>query len=236
MRPTAVLRRTLLVSLAAITVASWSGCLGCGGTEPIEGSGAAPADLAPQAPPEPAAAVSLRAAFPEHAAKVLEANDAFAVAEQGFEPAARALPAARRGLSVRLPRSGSAPIRFALPSGFTAEVRERDMAGEGVIAGRAIAYPRAGGTSYWAATDEGYEEWLMLDRGVATADRDAAAWDVAGATLRQAGDAVELADEGGVARVIVRAPAAYGASGQPVGVRLVVSGATIDACRPARPR
>jgi MYXO-CTERM domain-containing protein len=222
-----ILRRTLVLSLAVSLVATWSGCLGCGGSEPIEGSGAAPGELAPQVASEPVKAGDLRARFPDHAAHVLEASGSFAAADDGFLPAASAIPAARRGLTVRLPKTGSTAIRFELPSGFTTEVRERGLGGEGVIAGRAVAYARDGGTSYWAATDEGYEEWLMLDPGVATADRDAVTWEVAGGTLRQAGDAVEIADDGSVARVVVRAPAAYDAAGRPVGVRLAVNGATI---------
>ena len=62
------------------------------------------------------------------------------------------------------------------------------MAGEGALAGRAVAYRRAGGTSFWAAVPNGVEEWLHLDAGVARTGEVAAAWEVEGAKLRQEGE------------------------------------------------
>ena len=86
----------------------------------------------------------------------------------------------------------------------------------GVLAAQAVAYARDGGTSFWSATLEGYEEWLLLDAASVKSGAPVAAWEVEGAVLRQEGEAVAVADERGVTRLHVTAPAAYKAGGQPV--------------------
>ncbi|AUX44200.1 uncharacterized protein SOCE26_056640 [Sorangium cellulosum] len=188
--------------------------------------------------PEQPAGDDLRQQFPDQAAQVLEASEAFVAAEGGFALASTRDPGReldieaafqrRGGLHAALPARGEDEIRFHLPGGFEARVRELGAEGEGELAGRAVAYPRKGGTSFWSAIDEGYEEWLLLDAGVARADAPAAAWEVEGATLRQQGDAVEVVDEAGAARLRVTAPAAYARGGRPIAARLAVRGATIE--------
>ncbi|WP_437787254.1 kelch repeat-containing protein [Sorangium sp. So ce1097] len=169
---------------------------------------------------------------------MLETSEAFVALEGGFALASSgdlsrdidiAAPLQRRGgLRAALPARGEGEIRFQLPGGFEARVRELDAEGEGVIVERAVAYPRKGGTSFWAAIDDGYEEWLLLDAGVAIADAPAAAWEVEGATLRQQGDAVEVVDETGTARLRVTAPAAFARGGRPIAAWLTVRGATLE--------
>src|SRR5437667_231798 len=78
------------------------------------------------------------------------------------------------------------------------------------------------------APADGYEEWLHLDEGLPGGERAVAAWSIKGATPRQAGEAVEIDDAGGAARLRVTAPSAYGASGRPIAARLVVRDATIE--------
>ncbi|WP_438021353.1 kelch repeat-containing protein [Sorangium sp. So ce315] len=188
--------------------------------------------------PEPPAGDDLRLRFPDQAPLVLETSEAFVAREGGFALASSgdlsrdidiAAPLQRRGgLRAALPARGEGEIRFQLPGGFEARVRELDAEGEGVIVERAVAYPRKGGTSFWAAIDDGYEEWLLLDAGVASADAPAAAWEVEGATLRQRGDAVEVVDETGTARLRVTAPAAFARGGRPIAAWLTVRGATLE--------
>ncbi|WP_437281094.1 kelch repeat-containing protein [Sorangium sp. So ce375] len=187
---------------------------------------------------EPPAGVNLRQQFPDQAAQVLEASEAFVAVNGGFSLAAIRDPGReldieaalqrRGGLHAALPARGEGEIRFHLPGGFEARVRELDAEGEGELAERAVAYPRKDGTSFWSAIDAGYEEWLLLDAGVARADAPAAVWQVEGATLRQQGDAVEVVDEAGAARLRVTAPAAYARGGRPIAARLAVRGATIE--------
>ncbi|WP_437724601.1 kelch repeat-containing protein [Sorangium sp. So ce861] len=191
------------------------------------------------AEPEDTAAAALRLRFPEHADAVLSAREAFAPAADGFrlaaggfrlaatEPGGTWLRAARP--EVELPRDGSGAIRFRRAEGGEIRVRELGAAGEGAMAERAVSYRRAGGTSFWSATERGVEEWLLLDEGVARAGEVAAAWEVEGAVLRERGAAVELLDEQSGAPVLrVTAPRAYAATGRPVTVALRVRGARIE--------
>ncbi|WP_437619049.1 Kelch repeat-containing protein [Sorangium sp. So ce1151] len=183
----------------------------------------------------PASGDELRFRFPEQAAQVLEGSDAFVAVEGGFTIASTgdpgrafaALLERRGGLHASLPERGDGEVRFHLPGGFEVGVREIGAEGEGAVVERAVAYRRQDGTSFWSAVDAGYEEWLLLDAGVANGGAPAAEWEVRGAALRQDGDAVEVADADGAARLRVTAPAAYASGGRPVPVRLEVRGARI---------
>jgi N-acetylneuraminic acid mutarotase len=174
----------------------------------------------------------LRLRFPEQAKQVLDGSETFVPIAEGFAidlPATAEIPAGHRGLTVHLPKNGSEPVRFALPGDFSVQVRESGMLGQGAVSGRAVAYPREGGTSYWSATDKGFEEWLLIDAGIATRDKVIATWEVEGATLRPAGDkTVELVDGDGMPRIVVKAPVAYGARGRSIEASLQVHGKQIE--------
>jgi N-acetylneuraminic acid mutarotase len=161
--------------------------------------------------PGPPLEGALRRRFPAQAARVLEASTPLR---------ADGAPVEVAGLRARLPQRGDAALHFSLDGGFEARVREVGAFGEAAPAGRAVAYARAGGTSYWAADADGYEEWLLLGRGAIRAGVPAALWEVDGARLRQQGEAVALCDARGAARILVTAPEAYAAGGRPVGTRL----------------
>ncbi|WP_437680281.1 kelch repeat-containing protein [Sorangium sp. So ce131] len=182
---------------------------------------------------------ALRRQFPEQAAAILEAERAFAWAGDGFE-AARPLGAeagedgedgedGAGALSPRFPREGAGAVRFTLADGAEVAVQELDAAGEGEIADNAVAYTRRGGTSFWTAlSDDGYEEWLLLEASAVVRDAPVAVWQVQGAALRQQGEAVELADARGAAQLRVTAPEAYAAGGRPVGTWLVARGERLE--------
>src|SRR5215217_6739525 len=104
-------------------------------------------------------AEGLRLRFPGQAARVLAAPHGFDASPEGFAGA----PRGRLGAS--LPRRGEAAIRFDVGPDFTVGVREVGAAGQATLEERAVAYPRAGGTSFWAAEEEGYEEWLLIEAG-----------------------------------------------------------------------
>jgi hypothetical protein len=182
-----------------------------------------------EAPSQEASA--LRRQFPDQAAEVLETDEAFVVTGAGFaRSASEATEVAGRWSRVEaeLPRLAKLPIVFRAPGGFEARVRELGVEGEGTLAEHAVAYRRAGGTSFWTAVPGGVEEWLHLEAGVVRPGEAVAAWEVEGATLRQQGDAVLVVDEAGVARLRVTAPRAYGAGGRAVEARLAAQGATIE--------
>ncbi|WP_437967715.1 kelch repeat-containing protein [Sorangium sp. So ce260] len=182
--------------------------------------------------PEDTSAAALRLRFPEHADAVLSAREAFAVSAGGFrlaasEPGGAWVRSARP--EVELPREGSGVIRFRLAGGGEIGVRELGAAGEGAMAEGAVSYRRAGGTSFWTATEGGVEEWLLLEAGVARGGEVVAAWEVEGAQLRARGAAVELVDEARGAPVLrVTAPRAHAASGRAVAPALRVRGARIE--------
>ncbi|EYF02893.1 Kelch repeat-containing protein [Chondromyces apiculatus] len=175
----------------------------------------------------PLDARSLGQYFPDQAEAVLHGHPAFGPGVEGFQlPGSEEDPGApARGLEARLPARGDGSLHLALPDGFAAQVREVGALGDGTLVEDAVAYGRPGGTSFWVATDDGgYEEWLLLDAATVRRDRPVAAWDVEGATLRQRGEGVQLADAAGTARMLVTAPAAYALGGRPVKSRLEASG------------
>lgn len=179
------------------------------------------------APGEPTAMEALRADLPAHARHVLDGPRALVRADEGFTDRPGDLPHPG-GLRARLPGDPSAGVRFEADGAFAITVREAGLSGRGEPANAAVAYPRAGGTSYWAATEEGYEEWLYLRAGVATGRAPVAVWAIEGASLREEGGGVSIADETGFARLRVTAPSAWAVSGEPVGARLAVRGNAIE--------
>ena len=202
----------LIVSLSAVFAFSSAACAG--------ESGSFPADL-------------LRSEFPDQAARIL-ADDHEGAFERssgdgylslralhGSEPSEPS-DRARRSLSAALPSRGDQPVRFELPGGLEILVREDGSLEGAELAEGAVAYPRRGGTSYWTATDAGFEEWLLLDAGHAFNDRAAAAWDLEGGSAQQTGEVIEIV-AGGEARIRVTAPAAFAEGGRPVPVRLVAT-------------
>ncbi|XXX78731.1 kelch repeat-containing protein [Sorangium sp. So ce134] len=176
---------------------------------------------APDAPPDEA----LRSAFPDQATAVLSVGPGFLRTGGGLE---RAAAARRGGVAVRLPGEGSEAIVFALDGGATLRVRELGASGEAVLADRAVAYRRAGGSSFWTATPGGVEEWLLLDAAAVRRDAPVAAWEVEGGALAARDGAIEIADAAGAVRLRVTAPAAYAAGGRGVDARLAARGARIE--------
>ncbi|WP_437320559.1 kelch repeat-containing protein [Sorangium sp. So ce385] len=181
---------------------------------------------------DPMDARFLRRQFPEQAEAILRGPFAFALADDGFEaPRALDVPAGRAGEGgprSRFPRGGDGVVRFPLPDGSEALVRELGAAGAGELAEGAVTYSRAGGASFWTALEDGYEEWLLLEPRAVRRDAPVASWQVDGAALRQDGEAVALADARGATQIRVTAPEAYAAGGRPVGARLIARGERIE--------
>jgi MYXO-CTERM domain-containing protein len=180
------------------------------------------ADL-PSTPPP--AETHLAASFPTHASRVLHADAPFTATPAGFTLTTPRLSPYR--LTPTLPRRAEGPIELQLGT-FGIRVRELGAAGEGSLAGSAVAYPRAGGTSFWSATTEGVEEWLHLEAGATQTTQLAAAWEIEGGSLRQAGSAIMVLDEAGAPRIRVTAPEAVAASGRALTPWLTVEGARIE--------
>lgn len=173
-------------------------------------------------------ASALRQRFPQQAALVLEKGEPLVPTGEGFARKTPSAPGAFRGLEITLPREGRDALRFRTRSGVELRVRELGAAGEGALTGQAIAYPRAGGTSFWMATSGGVEEWLHLDASAVHAGEPVATWELENASARQHGASVDVVDASGVVRFSVTAPAAYAADGRTVEARLVARGARID--------
>ncbi|AUX22245.1 uncharacterized protein SOCEGT47_027460 [Sorangium cellulosum] len=181
---------------------------------------------------DPLDARALRRQFPEQADAILQGPFAFTLQGASFESSrtvdAPAALSGEPGLHPRFPRDGDGAVRFPLPDGSEVRVRELGASGAGEIAENAVAYARRGGTSFWTALEDGYEEWLLLEPGAVRRDAPVAAWQVDGAALRQRGEAVELADARGALQMRVTAPEAYAAGGRPVATRLVAQGERIE--------
>lgn len=203
-------RQVFHLVLGCLLASGLGGCLGCGG-EPVTLES------------------TLRQRFPERAALVLEHGDAFVATEEGFALEGSSARGAWQGVEVTLPREGREAIGFRGFGGVEVRVREIGAEGEGTPAEHAIAYQRAGGTSFWTAMSGGVvEEWLHLDASAVRAGEAVAVWEVEGATVRQRGEGVEVVDASGVVRLSVTAPVAYAVGGREIGTRLVGSGATIE--------
>jgi hypothetical protein len=156
MRLRPFLVRALLLMFVLLFASAPSGCVGCGGDT------------------ESDQARSLRSAFPEHAALVLDNVVARRAVNEGFTlaPSDQARAATIRGLDLRLPTTANDAIRFELENGLVVTVHENGASEqEGMIAGNAVAFAREGGTSYWTANEKGYEEWLHLGAGFARGGR-----------------------------------------------------------------
>ncbi|WP_437310592.1 Kelch repeat-containing protein [Sorangium sp. So ce388] len=181
---------------------------------------------------DPLDARSLRRQFPEQADAILQGPSAFTLAGDAFESlrtvGALVGRSGETGPRSRFPRRGDGAVRFPLPDGSEVEVRELGAQGEAAVAENAMAYARRGGTSFWTALDDGYEEWLLLEASAVRRDAPVATWQVDGAVLRQQSEAVELSDARGALQMRVTAPEAYTAGGRPVGARLVAQGARIE--------
>jgi hypothetical protein len=202
------LQRLTLVAFLVLSGAAPAGCVGCGGDPALP------------------AADGLRRDFPEQAALVLEAGREIVETPDGFGlPAGERTPA---GFAATLPKGAADPVRFTLADGLEVQVLERGVVGGGVLEGRAVSYLREGGASFWMTAEGGYEEWLRLDPGATSPERPAAVWEVSGASLRQAGEAIEIRDEDGRVRIRVTAPSAFGDGGEPIEARLVADGAAIE--------
>ena len=113
------------------------------------------------------------------------------------------------------------------PSGLEVRVRQQ-VEGEGKLVGKAVAYERAGGTSFWTVGTQGVEEWIELEPGSTRADAPALSWEVEGGRLRQTENLIEVLDEEGIAHFRVSAPVAYGEGEREVPVRLEVNETRID--------
>jgi MYXO-CTERM domain-containing protein len=164
----------------------------------------------------------LQVHYPEQAGRVLRVGDGFVATAAGFAAAGEGRP-----VPVELPRDGAGAVRFHLPGGVIA-VREVGLTGEGTVTESAVAYRRAGGTSYWTAVSRGVEEWLHLGAGAVRRGQAVAAWDVEGARVEQEGDAVVLRQGEGQPALAVSAPAAFAAGGRPVGARLEARGSRLE--------
>jgi len=171
---------------------------------------------------------TLASSYPLQAAHIVEAKAAFERRDEGFARAPSERAAALHGaLDLALPRRGEERIQLSA-GGLEVSVREIDAEGEGSLAGSAVAYPRAGGTSLWTATPDGAEEWLLLDADVAHTGSVAAAWEVEGATLRDAAGVIEILDASGTPRLRVTAPEAWAEGGRLVPATLSAHGNRIE--------
>ena len=203
----------------------------CGEGTSVEGAGAADGAFELTEPGEGAAQASaLRQRFPDRAAQVLTQGEAFVATGGGFalelpEPSD---PGIFQGVGALLPDNGSDPIRLRGFGGAVVEVREIGVEGRGAMVEGAVAYRRAGGTSFWTAVPGGVEEWLHLEAGAVRRGEPVAEWEITGAGVRQHGTGIEVVDAGGVVRLFVTAPVAYAEGGREVRVWLEGSGATIE--------
>ncbi|AUX46017.1 uncharacterized protein SOCE26_075200 [Sorangium cellulosum] len=183
--------------------------------------------------PAPGSSEALRARFPGQVREVLETRAGFVATGEGFivrsPRAGRGFRPASETIEAVLPARGEEGLRLRGQKGFALTVRELGAAGEGTIEGGAVTYARAGGRSYWTVMEGGgVEEWLLLEAEAVSRGAPVAVWQVEGAALRQQGEAVEVVDEEGRARLRVTAPRAYAEGGRDVKARIEAIGERIE--------
>lgn len=210
MRPGFISLRSWFVSPVLLLPLSLSACSG----DPTSAE-VAPADL-------------LRLQFSDQAALVLEHEGTFVATERGFATVASPTAGPWRSVELELPHDSTETLRFRGATGGEIRVREKGAEGVSEQAENAIAYRRAGGTSFWTTTPGGVEEWLHVEAGAVRAGEPIAAWEVEGADLRLTGDTVEVVNDRGVVEIRVTAPVAYAAGGRKIGATLAVNGGTIE--------
>lgn len=148
------------------------------------------------------------------------------IAETASAPVASS-SAAPTNFRMRLPRSGDEPVTFQI-DGHEVRVTEIGVNGSAERTEGAITYAREGGRIYWTESENGgYEEWLDIEAGRAYADRPIARWRVEGASLREHGDKVIVADARGTPKMLVSAPRAWARDGRAVDAKLSVVGSDI---------
>ncbi|MDC0741590.1 kelch repeat-containing protein [Polyangium mundeleinium] len=180
---------------------------------------------APESSSTPASASAIRVSFPDHAPLVLDRGPGFVRAASGFLAASANRPA---GIDLTLPDRGDAPLHFRAPSGVEIDVRELDTSGPAVVESHAVAYARAGGTAFWTAAPDGFEEWIHLEAGVARRNTPVLAWDVSGAPIAQDGPSIVVLDAKGIPALRVTAPFAFARDGREVPARMVARDQRIE--------
>jgi N-acetylneuraminic acid mutarotase len=179
---------------------------------------------------DPAAvSAGLETSFPGRSGAVLRAGGGFTQHTGGFRGEAGGR------FAIDLPADGAGAVVLRPEGGGAVSVREIGVAGAARAFDRAVGYGRLGGASFWTALPGGAEEWLRFEAGALRDGQPAAAWEIAGATLTQRGEAVEVdvapvgaASPTSFARLHVSAPLAFAEGGAPVAARLRVVGATIE--------
>lgn len=173
------------------------------------------------------AAALIRDRFPAQADEVLGigAEEVPVATGEGFALGVPGSNGTWQRIRADLPRDGRDWLRLSGSGGLDVRVREVGAAGPGEVVEAAVGYPRARGASFWRAAMGGVEEWLVVEPGAA--GEAAVIWEVEGAAVRQSGEAVEVVDEGGAARLRVTAPRAFAAGGREIEARLEARGSAI---------
>lgn len=117
---------------------------------------------------------------------------------------------------VTMPERGADAIEMHVTPEVTLRVFEEDVTGDAQQVDGAVSYARSGGRVYWTGFENGFEEWLAIEEGLAHVDQAVATWRVENATLRELGAGVMVADAAGEDRLYVTAPYAWTRTGEEV--------------------
>jgi hypothetical protein len=153
----------------------------------------------------------LRKRFPDRAPQILDDGDELIETRGGF-----ANGTTRGSLNVLLPATGDGPVRLTDARGFEVRVFEEGLRGAATRAATAITYSGEHRTSFWTASQQGLEEWLLLEKGATERDGRLAAWRVEGARVKARGHVAEFLDANGTTRFAAAAPSGFSASGRRV--------------------
>ncbi|HRI67309.1 MAG TPA: kelch repeat-containing protein [Polyangium sp.] len=168
-------------------------------------------------PQESAAAV--RDHFRDLAPLVLDRGPGFVRATSGFVRAEHETNR-HRNIDLVLPEYGDEALHFRGSHGVEIDVREVGALGQSTREANAIAYARVGGSSFWTATAEGFEEWIHLREDGGPGQTAQLVWEVSGAPIAQDGPSVVVLDPQGFPALRVTAPVALDRDGRDVPVAM----------------
>ncbi len=181
--------------------------------------GCAPNGASGQHDPPQESAAAVRDHFRDRAPLVLDRGHGFVWATSGFVRAEHETNR-HRNIDLVLPEYGDEALHFRGNHGVEIDVREVGASEQSTREANAIAYARVGGSSFWTATAEGFEEWIHLREDGGPGQTAQLVWEVSGAPIAQDGPSVVVLDRQGFPALRVTAPVALDRDGRDVPVEV----------------
>jgi hypothetical protein len=226
-------RQQLAALVGSVSLLALGAVWVSGGHSAGDAPAAAHAEITPEreARPTPITTAHVQAVYAAHRDLVFERPVDIAASDVGLvmrnrvpemEDVSPTAPELVDRFHVTMPERGADAIEMHVTPDVTLRVFEDDMTGDAQQVDGAVSYARSGGRVYWTGFENGFEEWLAIEEGLAHAAQAVATWRVENATLRELGEGVMVTDAHGEDRLYVTAPHAWNRAGEEVAASLRV--------------